>query len=67
MFNHQSDQWIFFLLQIKALTSLSMILKQKSIKEILPIIPQWVCLFPLDSYAPLRIAYYDPTSMWYRK
>ena len=31
--------------QIKALTSLSELVKQKKGKELVPLIPQWVCFF----------------------
>ena len=34
--------WLLLLLQLKALASLSVLLKQKSGKDIVPIIPQWV-------------------------
>lgn len=33
--------------QLKALTSLSQLIKQKNAKELVLIIPQWVCLCPL--------------------
>ena len=34
--------WLLLLLQLKALAALSVLLKQKSGKDIVPIIPQWV-------------------------